>query len=156
MAGDAPGCCRADDLISVEGGQVGPECGQHFDELSPLGLGQCGHCGSLERDDFRQELVDDGLPVLRDHDDEPSPVGGVGLAFDQPTPFQGVEQRSDARRRHDEPFGDGGRRQGLPGPIEDGEGFASGPGQTVVPEGLVDAREKSLPRADQSYGAGVR
>jgi hypothetical protein len=44
----------------------------------------------------------------------------------------------------------------LLGAIEDGEGFASGPGQTVVPEGLVDAREKSLPSADQSYRAGIR
>ena len=125
-------------------GQAGPDRGQQFDELSPLGLGQRGQRGSLQRDDFRQELVDDGPPVLRDHDEQPSSVGGVGLAFDQPTAFQGVEQRSDARRRHDEPFGDGGRGQGLPGPLQDRERPRPALDSRWW-ERVVDACEKSLP-----------
>jgi len=155
VLGLSPSGRGAHDCVGVKVGEAGPDCCQQFDQLSPLRLGESCHGRGLQRDHFRQELIDESQPVVGDRHEQPAPVSRVRSAFDQPTPFQGVEQRGDAGSRDDEPLRDGRRRQRLTGALQDRQRLASGPGQVVVPQGLVHRGEEPLADLNQGHDAGV-
>jgi hypothetical protein len=79
----------------------------------------------------RDQLVEDGLCVRSDVDEELAAVGGVRHALYESSSFEGVEDRGHGARRDEHSFGDHRRFERLTGALDDRKDL-SGAGRELV------------------------
>jgi len=79
----------------------------------------------------REKLVEDGLCIRSDVDEELAAIAGMGHASDESASFERVEEGGHRARRDEHSFGDDRRFERFTGALDDGEDLA-GAGRELV------------------------
>jgi hypothetical protein len=118
----------------VGGGQAVEQDGQRL-------VAERAEGGGDELLDLREELVEHGLGVGRDVDQDPAPVNRVGLAPDVALAFEGVQDGGHRRGGDMHPGADLARGERAVGALDDSQGIDRGVGQPVA---AGDIRDEGL------------